>query len=139
MFDVKSYGDPADCGERKALVGSGYELLRESGGWTNISLWCWWWWCASSSYGSLAKPSSGSIGMDLISSNVGCVGWMLSNEVNGGRGYPMSGSSLPHLDSESLKTESALCTSQFSAIAGSGGVGEAERMDEPELESWRRA
>ena len=65
---------------------------------------------------------------------------MLSKEVKGGRGEPMSEKwSLPQLDAVSLKTESALWTSQFSAIAGRGGVGDVERMEEPELESCRRA
>lgn len=43
--------------------------------------------------------------------------------------------SLPQLDAESLKTECALCTSQFSAMAGRGGVGEPEKMEDAELES----
>lgn len=43
--------------------------------------------------------------------------------------------SLPQLEAESLNTESALWTSQFSAMAGSGGVGDPDRIDEPELES----
>ena len=43
--------------------------------------------------------------------------------------------SLPQLEAESLKTESALWTSQPSAIAGRDGVGEFERIEEPELES----
>ena len=64
----------------------------------------------------------------------------LSRDVNGGSGEFMSPKvSLPQLEAESLKTESALWISQFSAIAGSGGVGEPERMEEPELESCRSA
>ena len=47
--------------------------------------------------------------------------------------------SLPQLDAVSLKTECALWISQFSAIAGSGGVGEPDKIEEPELESWRSA
>lgn len=40
MLGVKSYGEPPEWGERKALVGSGYELLldRAEGGAVNISL-----------------------------------------------------------------------------------------------------
>lgn len=60
----------------------------------------------------------------------------VSREVKGGRGEFMSPKvSLPQLEAESLKTESALWISQFSAMAGRGGVGDPERMDEPELES----
>lgn len=43
--------------------------------------------------------------------------------------------SLPQLDAESLKTESAEWISQFSAIAGRGGVGDPDNIEEPELES----
>lgn len=43
--------------------------------------------------------------------------------------------SLPQLEAESLKTESAEWISQFSAMAGSGGVGDPDKMEEPELES----
>lgn len=43
--------------------------------------------------------------------------------------------SLPQLEAESLKTESAEWISQFSAIAGRGGVGDPDKMEEPELES----
>ena len=94
----------------------------------------------SSSYGSRAKPSNESIGMALMSSRVGWVRGMVSKAVNGGSGDAMSPKwSLPQLDAESLKTESALWTSQFSAMAGRGGVGEVERIEDPELESWRRA
>ena len=64
----------------------------------------------------------------------------LSKESNGGSGEFISRMvSLPQLDAESLKTECALCISQFSAIAGRGGVGETERMEDPELESCLRA
>lgn len=47
--------------------------------------------------------------------------------------------SLPQLEVESLKTDSALRTSQFSAIAGRGEFIEVENIDEAELESCRRA
>jgi len=75
----------------------------------------------------------------LTSSRVGCVRAKVSKDVNGGKGEFISPKwSLPQLDAESLKTESALWTSQFSAIAGRDGVGDPERMEEPELESWRK-
>ena len=43
--------------------------------------------------------------------------------------------SLPQLEAESLNTECALWTSQFSAMAGKGGVGDPVNPEEPELES----
>ena len=101
---LKSYGEPPEpLGERKALVGSGYELLldRAEVG-ANISLVV----AISSSYGSLAKPSRGSIWSCLTSCNSGAERAKLSRESNGGSGEFMSVNvSLPQLEAESLKTE----------------------------------
>lgn len=46
---------------------------------------------------------------------------------------------LPQPEAESLKTDCALRTSQFSAIAGRGEFIETESIDEAQLESCRRA
>lgn len=71
MLGVKSYGEPPDWGDRKALVGSGYELLldRAEGGAVNISLVV----TISGSYcgGSLEKLSRESIWMCFTSSRPG--------------------------------------------------------------------
>lgn len=84
----------------------------------------------------MEKPSSGSIWICFTWSRLGECRAKLSRDVKGGRGEFMSPKvSLPQLEAESLKTESAEWISQFSAIAGRGGVGDPDNMEEPELES----
>lgn len=94
----------------------------------------------SSSKSSFANPSRGSICRGLTSPTSGAPLEKPSKGLKGGSGEPISRSvSLPQLEAELEKTECALCASQFSAIAGNGGVGEPDKMEDPELEFCRNA